>query len=100
MQRFMNFRNVPTFQFFCWVRSGGLGPPAELVNEAMNGVDKDPWFEMGLDTSLIARNRLEEILEQRLDADNYCGAEDWAYQDRFCEDVPSELEDGLHGPLL
>jgi hypothetical protein len=34
MQRFFNFHNEPTWMLFCWVRAGGLGKPAELIDEA------------------------------------------------------------------
>jgi hypothetical protein len=59
---FFNFVNEPTYHFFEWVRSGGLGDVPKLIARAYDKAEQSPWLEMGEDVDTVARDTLSDLL--------------------------------------
>jgi len=65
--QFFNFWNPQTFHYFKWLTEGGAVDCAALVAKAMERVEGDSWFEMGVCVSRVVRDKLAEDLEELLD---------------------------------
>ena len=59
---FFNFVNEPTYHFFEWVRSGGLGDVPRLIARAYDQAEQSPWLEMGEDVCTVVRDTLANLL--------------------------------------
>jgi hypothetical protein len=59
---FFNFVNEPTYHFFEWVRSGGLGDVPRLIARAYDQAEQSPWLEMGEDVGTVVRDTLANLL--------------------------------------
>jgi hypothetical protein len=59
---FFNFVNEPTYHFFEWVRSGGLGDVPRLIARASDKAEQSPWLEMGEDVCTVVRDTLANLL--------------------------------------
>jgi hypothetical protein len=99
-QRFINFTNVPTFQFLCWVRSGGLGDVKELIGKAFDMCEGDFFYKGGITPCLVARDKLAGILEERLGEVPGVESAGVPYVDEFVMEVDTDLEYGLLWPIL
>ena len=64
---FFNFWNAQTFQFFVWVTESGRADTEALITKALGLVEEDEWFEMGMDVSTVARDKLADELEAILE---------------------------------
>ena len=62
---FYNFVNEPTYHFFEWVRSGGLGDVPRLIARAYDKAEQSPWLEMGEDVCTSVRDTLAGIIHSR-----------------------------------
>ena len=65
--QFFNFGSQETFHFFKWVTESGCLKTDELIAKAMQQVEGDEMFEMGVSVSDVARDKLAELLEEALD---------------------------------
>jgi hypothetical protein len=59
---FFNFVNEPTYHFFQWVRSGGLGGIPRLIARAYEKAEQSPWLEIGEDVCTAVRDTLANLL--------------------------------------
>jgi hypothetical protein len=64
---FFNFGNDETYHFFRWVTDGGRINPDELIAEALEQVEGDELYKMGMDVSSVAKDNLAAILKERLE---------------------------------
>ena len=71
--QFYNFGNDETFHFFQWVVHSGLVSSDDLIKQAYDQVEKNDWYERGMDISNLAHDELTKILDALLDK----LADDW-----------------------
>lgn len=65
--KFFNFGSDETFHFFRWVTEGGHVDPSALVARALAEVEGDPAYEIGMDVSSVAKDKLAAILDDLLE---------------------------------
>jgi hypothetical protein len=65
--QWFDFGNTETYWFCRWVRESGEVDVPALIAKAFEAVEGDEFFEMGVDTSYIARDKLADQLEEILD---------------------------------
>jgi hypothetical protein len=64
--QFFNFGNGPTYHYFAWLQKN-KEDTAGLIRKAFDQVEKDDWFKMGECPSVVARDRLADLLEELFD---------------------------------
>jgi len=63
---FYDFVNQQTYHFFTWVTKGGMVDVSDLVAKAMEQVEGNYGFQIGMDVSTTAKRELADLLEERL----------------------------------